>query len=297
MDNTNPPTIAYLPNIVQGVDPGQTNATVYYTPTATDYCGDVVAPASIVATPPSGSQFPIGTNTVTVVATDIDGNSATDTFTVAVIGLPTIITQPMSRTNNATTTAMFSVVATNPAPLTYQWLKNSSPLSNGGNVSGATNATLTLANVSDSDVATYSVIVSDLAGSVTSSNATLTVIDPPVVTSQPVSETNLATTTATFAVSATGTTPFTYQWYFGTNVLTNGGNISGATNSSLTVSNVLAVNAGRSYVSIANPAATVTSSNAALVVIDPWITNQPVSVTNYLGGLHPSVLPLWAPLR
>ena len=89
VDNTNPPTIAYLPNIVQGVDPGQTNATVYYTPTATDYCGDVVAPASIVATPPSGSQFPIGTNTVTVVATDIDGNSATDTFTVAVIGLPT----------------------------------------------------------------------------------------------------------------------------------------------------------------------------------------------------------------
>ena len=157
-------------------------------------------------------------------------------------------------------------------------------MSNGGNVSGATNATLTLANVSDSDVATYSVIVSDLAGSVTSSNATLTVIDPPVVTSQPVSETNWATTTATFAVSATGTTPFTYQWYFGTNVLTNGGNISGATNSSLTVSNVLAVNAGQYLVSIANPAATVTSSNAALVVIDPWITNQPVSVTNYLGG-------------
>jgi hypothetical protein len=282
VNDTELPVIQPLVNLVQGVDPGTNYATVIFPPiTATDNCGVL----SVIAVPASGSQFPVGTNTVLVTATDIHGNVSTNSFTVAVIALPTIVNQPVSRTNNAGTPATFSVVATNPAPLSYHWLKNGSPLGNGGNISGATNATLTISGVSDTDVATYSVVVSDLAGSVTSSNATLTVIDPPVITVQPASVTNNATTTATFSVTVSGTTPFTYQWYFnGTNALTNGGNISGATNSSLTISNVLAANQGAYSVTVSNPAGTTNSTNAQLVVIDPYITVQPVGVTKSLGS-------------
>src|SRR5258706_1517305 len=54
------------------------------------------------------------------------------------------------------------------APLAYQWTKNGAPLGNGGNVSGATTTALNLANVSFYDVAGYAVVVTNVAGSVTS---------------------------------------------------------------------------------------------------------------------------------
>ncbi len=117
VNDTEAPVIGSLANIVQGVDLGQHFATVSFSVGATDNCGVL----SVIASPSSGTHFPIGTNTVTVVATDIHGNTATNTFTVAVIDLPLIVTQPTSRTNNATTTATFSVLATNPASLSYQW--------------------------------------------------------------------------------------------------------------------------------------------------------------------------------
>ncbi len=82
--------------------------------------------------------------------------------------------------------------------------------------------------------------VSNLAGSVTSTPATLTVIDPPVIVSiTPASQTNNASTAATFTVAASGTPPFNYQWTkitaSATNVLVDGGNITGSTNSALTI--------------------------------------------------------------
>ena len=68
-----------------------------------------------------------------------------------------------------------------PAPrLPYQWQKNGTNLVDGGNLSGSTNRTLSLANVSLADAGTYSVIVSNALGSVTSAAAHLTVVYPPV---------------------------------------------------------------------------------------------------------------------
>jgi len=93
--------------------------------------------------------------------------------TSALVG-PTITAQPTNLTVLAGTTATFNVTATGTAPLTYQWSRNST------NILGATNATLSLPNVQLAQNGTvYSVIVSNLAGSVTSSNAILTVTSPP----------------------------------------------------------------------------------------------------------------------
>jgi len=54
-----------------------------------------------------------------------------------------------------------------PESLNYQWQKNGTNLVNGGNLSGATNSTLTIANLSDADAAIYSAVVGDATSSVT----------------------------------------------------------------------------------------------------------------------------------
>jgi len=83
--------------------------------------------------------------------------------------LPTILTQPTNKTASAGSPVFFSVVAYGqPAP-TYQWRKN------GTTIAGATNATFGISSATLADNGSYSVVVSNSAGAVTSSNATLTV--------------------------------------------------------------------------------------------------------------------------
>lgn len=89
---------------------------------------------------------------------------------------PSIVTQPASLICLQGTLVTFAVDADGVLPLRYQWQKNSTNLVNGGNVSGATSSTLTLNNVSLSDAGIYSVVITNLYGSVTSSNAILTVL-------------------------------------------------------------------------------------------------------------------------
>lgn len=85
---------------------------------------------------------------------------------------PAITTQPQSLSVPQGQTATFSIVATaNPAP-TYQWRKNAV------NITGATAASYSIANVQPADSGLYSVVVTNTAGSATSSNAKLTVAKP-----------------------------------------------------------------------------------------------------------------------
>ncbi|MDB6108682.1 MAG: hypothetical protein JWR69_432, partial [Pedosphaera sp.] len=197
---------------------------------------------------------------------------------------PVITSQPASRTNNAGTTATFAVTVSGTAPLSYQWKKGALTLSDGGNISGATSPILTLTGVSAAEAASYTVFISNAVGNATSIAATLTVIDPPVITSQPLGRTNNAGTTATFTVAATGTAP-SYQWFKnGTNSLSDTGNVSGSTSNVLTLAGVFGADRGEYTVVVSNAAGTLTSSNATLVVIDPAILTQPADVTAINGS-------------
>ena len=82
---------------------------------------------------------------------------------------PSIITQPQSQVVNAGSIVNFSVAAAGALPLNYQWRFN------GTNLGGATGTTLVLSNVQPSQAGNYSVRVTNLFGSVISSNALLTV--------------------------------------------------------------------------------------------------------------------------
>lgn len=92
---------------------------------------------------------------------------------------PVIITQPVGTFVNAGSNYTLSVVASGiPAPR-YQWRRNTAPVAN------ATNSTLAFTNITAASTGTYSVVVSNGIGTVTSSNAVVTVITnrPPTVLS------------------------------------------------------------------------------------------------------------------
>jgi hypothetical protein len=97
---------------------------------------------------------------------------------------PAIASQPLSQTNYAGTTTNFFINATSTLPINYQWLKSGTNLVDGGNISGSATSTLTITGISDSDAANYSVIVGNVAGTMTSSNALLSVVDLPVIYTQ-----------------------------------------------------------------------------------------------------------------
>ena len=82
--------------------------------------------------------------------------------------------------------------------------------------------------------------------------------NPPSITSQPQPLTVNAHANVSFTVTATGNTPLNYQWSL------NGTNISGATASSLTISNVTPQVLGAYAVVITNAFGSATSSNAML---------------------------------
>ncbi len=187
---------------------------------------------------------------------------------------PGISTAPVGQTVSAGTPVAFAVGASGTAPLSYQWYKGTTA------ITGATNATFILASPQVADSGSYTVVVTNPVGSVTSAAAVLTVnalAVKPAITSQPVSQTVIAGNNAVFIVAATGTPAPTYQWQLGGTALT------GATSAFLAIPNAQSVNAGNYTVVVTNSAGSVTSAAATLTVnapvVAPAITTQPVGAT------------------
>jgi hypothetical protein len=151
-------------------------------------------------------------------------------------------------------------------------------MENGTNIPSATLNVYSLNNVSASNTGTYSVSVSNPAGTVNSSNAPLVVQAPPVIVAQPAGSTNFVGDTYTFNVTATGD-DLAYQWK------RNGGNIPGATSNSYTLTDIQTAAAGTYSVTVSNLSAKVTSAGATLWVVGPLvITVQPASQTAGVGS-------------
>ena len=173
---------------------------------------------------------------------------------------PAITMHPLSQTVASGQAAIFNVVATGTAPLTYQWQNN------GTDIFGATGSTYTTPATTLSDNgAAFQVIVSNSAGSVTSNPATLTVLPPipPIITTHPSNQAVSQGQTATFTVVATGSAPLAYQWQ------KNGTNIFGATGPSYTTPATILSDNGSTYRVIVSNAADIIMSNAATLTVNP----------------------------
>jgi hypothetical protein len=181
--------------------------------------------------------------------------------------LPVILTQPQSQTLAQGSNATFTVFAFTNSP-TYQWRFN------GTNISGATDSSYTTNSVGIDNAGDYDVVLINSYGSVTSAVASLTVLEPPEITTQPTDLSVLQGSNATFTVQATGLEPLYYQWQF------NGTNISAANESSYPVISAQPSNAGSYTVVITNAHGRVTSAPAVLTVdVSPSITVQPADQT------------------
>lgn len=205
-------------------------------------------------------------------ATNQFGWLASDAANLTVLqpgALPEITTHPQSRTNALGSQASFSVSARGQAPLFYQWYKN------GVAIPGRRDPALLLSGVQFTDAATYQVVVTNQLGSVSSSNATLTVFSPSAVaiTSQPVGTNVLVGQNVTLSVTATGSPVIGYQW------LKDSAAIPGATASILQLDNVTAAAGGAYSVQVFND---YSGTNSVTVPVNvrqvPVFTQQPQSV-------------------
>jgi autotransporter-associated beta strand protein/uncharacterized repeat protein (TIGR03803 family) len=135
------------------------------------------------ATVANPTASPATTTTYTVTVTDSLGCSSTpSSVTLTVVPPPSIVTQPQSATNVMGTTATFTVKAAG-SGLSYQWQKNGANLSGNSRVTGTASPTLTITGAVPGDVGSYTVAVSNLAGSTNSVAAVLTITIPPQGTS------------------------------------------------------------------------------------------------------------------
>jgi len=210
-----------------------------------------------------------------VVVTNLYG-SVTSTVAVVTVGLPPAITeQPVSQTALAGSNVTLEVAVAGTGPFTYQWQLNGVNLANEAN-----SPTLNLARVSAANAGDYQVIITSPYARVTSALATVTVLFPPAIVTQPA---NLAVGvggTATFSVTATGTQPLSYSWYF------NGANlVQSGSNPSLSLTNVILSEVGGYTVVITNLFGSVTSAVANLsVAYPPTIASEPASQAAFFGS-------------
>lgn len=150
-------------------------------------------------------------------------------------------------------TATFSVTATGTDPLAYQWQKN------GAAIPGAIQSSYSTPPATGGDNGSvFQVTVTNAAGSVTSSQSTLTVNLPPTITIQPLNKNVPAGKSARFTVAATGPAPLSWQWY------KNGTAIVSATKDFYNTPAVVPADNGSTYY---------------VVVTNPYGSTQSVTVT------------------
>ncbi len=164
------------------------------------------------------------------------GGNSSLTANLMVLDSTKITNQPVDQTVTIGGTAYFNVSATD-SIIGYQWKFGSTDLvNNGTTILGANTPTLTLKNVSASEEGLYSCVVTGFCGTRTSDAGLLTVNVPIVINHSPSDTIICEGGIASFEVDATGVTA--YQWYFGSNPITD------ATGPTLILNSVVPANSG-----------------------------------------------------
>ncbi|HEU6448887.1 MAG TPA: pectinesterase family protein [Verrucomicrobiae bacterium] len=200
-------------------------------------------------------------------------------LTVAVGNQAPVLTGPTNtiviQGNNAT----FSASAIGVPVPTLQWLDQT-----GAPISGQTANTLTLTNVQFSqDGYVYSAVASNVAGSVTNS-ATLTVIVPPGITTQPANLVVTNTQSASFTVAASGVPALAYQWN------KNGSPISGATSATYMIPSAAPSDMASYSCTITNQAGATNTISVTLIVNSTMATTTLAPANGQTGICYDTIL-------
>ena len=193
-----------------------------------------------------------------------------------------IAVQPSNVTICEDNTAIFSLTAAG-SNLLYKWKYNGSYISDGVRISGVNTNELRIALAKNSDEGIYKCEILSDCGSTESNSVILTVDDSTAISVHPINQSVVQGSTASFSISATGIIT-AYQWQKDGAVLTNGGNISGATSSLLTIGNLALTDAGSYRCIVTGKCGIITSDIGLLDVNVPVsITTPPLSQTKCSG--------------
>jgi Pro-kumamolisin, activation domain/Domain of unknown function (DUF5011)/Immunoglobulin domain len=249
----------------------------------------------------NGTNLPAGGNisgtatstlTITGIATNNAGSYqlvasnatgyAVSTGAVVNVGFaPAVSVSPAGLTVFAASNAVFTATPAGTSPFVYVWKRGGTNFA-GANITGTNAATLTFTSSVTNNSGNYSVVVTNLFGSVTSSVVALAVVVPAGITNSSLTNrvVECGKNTNNFSVTAFGTAPLSYQWN------TNGVPVLGATGSSFGLTNLhlpgltVAVTVTNLYGSVA--------SNTTVVVQDtlaPTVTLVGANrLTNQLGS-------------
>ena len=176
---------------------------------------------------------------------------------------PGLLTQPASLTATNGVSATLTATPLGAPPLACQWRLA------GTNLPGATATSYKLNPASSNSVGGYTLVITNAYGAITSSVATVTVVYPPAITTQPASLTVFSGSNAVFSATLSGNTPLACQWWKNGVSLANGPGIAGANTSSLTLTGVTTNSSGNYSLVVTNLYGAAFSSVASLTVVQP----------------------------
>jgi len=168
---------------------------------------------------------------------------------------PWFRTSPQSQYVTPGQTAVFTADVAGTPPMSFAWLKD------GHAIPGATDQTLTIANVQSSDAGSYRLAVANAIGPVSPQyTVSLVIVQPPVITDFSSDQAVPLGGSAYMGVNISSNTPATIRWFH------NGVLIDGAYSSSIQLNSVTASDAGTYVAEVSNAAGTVTTRPLVLTV-------------------------------
>ena len=190
---------------------------------------------------------------------------------------PDFIINPVSTTINEFNDYTLTVDASGSMPITYQWIKEGH-----GNILNQTNKDYIITNLKGSDSGSYYCVATNIVGSVTSSPATINVLEAVRITTQPYDNIIDYGQNIQLKTIYTGNTPVTAQWrknnvnYQNTIIISN-------SNINLDILSVNEDSIGNYSCVISNSFSSVTSRTANLDVNLPpkFILNPIQKIINF----------------
>lgn len=171
-----------------------------------------------------------------------------------------IASNPADAVQCAGETTTLSVAVEGTGPFTYEWFHNGTPLT--------TNAPALQVTTSEATIGSYQVFVTGACGTTASEPATLSLTQPPVLNSSPLSAVACPGSELTLSVTATGV-GLSYQWHH------DGAPIAGATAAALDLFDMTASDAGAYHVEVANACGSINSAPANVTIAgQPLITKS-----------------------